>query len=495
MRKLGIYKKGLAIVLAFALTNFGCKKFLDVNPLYTQDAENFFETPVDYQRALTGVYDLLQSSFITVWIGEIASDNSIAGGESVTDTEGLHEIDEMGHDAVNQELRNVFRWNYAGITRANYLLENQNKIDFDGKDKIIAQARFLRAYFYFELVKYFGDVPLIVDKRLGADEVTTVDRTPKAQVYSQIESDLMYAADILGWDAAIKGEVTKGASLSLLGKVYLYQDKFDKAAEVLDQVIDQGRYSLFNDYKTLFFVANENNSETVFDVEYSGAEGGSYGCLICLEGNAAPGFHGIRQYNGPIYGDGNSYNLPTQGLYDAFDASDVRRDATCLDLDAFIAKQPNSGNIKYAKGAGGHTGFYNNKYIKRQGEIGLPDNDLTSPVNYRVIRFADVLLMSAEAHARSNSPDYAKALGYVNQVRSRANMPSLSSSGTQLIEDIWHERRLELSGEGHRFFDLVRTGKAVDAIDGFVAGKHELFPIPQVEIDLAGGSWKQNDNY
>ena len=273
------------------------------------------------------------------------------------------------------------------------------------------------------------------------------------------------------------------------------QDKFDKAADVLDQVINQGRYALFNDYKSLFFVANENNAETVFDVEYSGAEGGSYGCLICLEGNAAPGFHGIRQYNGPVYGDGNSYNLPTQNLYDAFDATDVRRDATCLDIDAFIAKQPNSGNIKYAKGAGGHTGFYNNKYIKRQGEIGLPDNDLTSPVNYRVIRYADVLLMSAEAHARSNSPDYSKALGYLNQVRNRVNMPALSSTGNQLIEDIWNERRLELSGEGHRFFDLVRTGKAADAISGFVVGKHELFPIPRVEIDLAGGTWKQNNNY
>ena len=119
---------------------FSCKKFLDIDPLFTQDAENFFETPNDYQRALTGAYDLLQSSFMTVWVGEIASDNSIAGGESVNDTEGLHEIEAMAHDAVNNELRSVFRWNYAGVTRANYLLENKNNIDFEGKDKIIAEA-------------------------------------------------------------------------------------------------------------------------------------------------------------------------------------------------------------------------------------------------------------------------------------------------------------------------------------------------------------------
>ena len=474
---------------------FSCKKFLDIDPLFTQDAENFFETPNDYQRALTGAYDLLQSSFMTVWVGEIASDNSIAGGESVNDTEGLHEIEAMAHDAVNNELRSIFRWNYAGVTRANYLLENKNNIDFEGKDKIIAEATFLRAYFYFELVKYFGDVPLVIDKRLGADEVTKIDRTPGSEVFAQIEQDLIFAASVLDWNDPIKGRITKGACLSLLGKAYLYQDKFDQAASTFDEVINQNQYELISEYNDLFKVNNEGHSESVFDVQYSGAEGGGYGCLICLEGNAAPGFQGIRQYSGPIYGDGNSYNLPTQDLYDAFDATDIRRDATVLDIDAFIADQPNSSNITYAIGGGGHTGFYNNKYIKRLGEIGLPDNDLTSPVNYVVIRYADVLLMAAEAHNRASTPDDSKAQNYLNQVRNRVNMSPINATGNALTEAIWLERRLELSGEGHRFFDLVRTGKAADEINGFVSGKHELFPIPQVEIDLAGGNWSQNNNY
>ena len=474
---------------------FSCKKFLDIDPLYTQDAENFFETPNDYQRALTGAYDLLQSSFMTVWVGEIASDNSIAGGESVNDTEGLHEIEAMSHDAVNNELRSIFRWNYAGITRVNYLLENKDKINFEGKDKIIAEATFLRAHYYFELVKYFGDVPLVINKRLGADEVTKVDRTPRSEVFAQIEQDLSFAASVLDWNDPIKGRITKGACLSLLGKAYLYQDKFDQAASTFDEVINQNRYALISDYNDLFKVNNEGHSEAVFDIQYSGAEGGGYGCLICLEGNAAPGFQGIRQYNGPVYGDGNSYNLPTQDLYDAFDATDIRRDATVLDIDAFIANQPNSSEITYAIGGGGHTGYYNNKYIKKQGEIGLPDNDLTSPVNYLVIRYADVLLMAAEAHNRATTPDDSKAQVYLNQVRNRVNMPPVIASGDALTEAIWSERRLELSGEGHRFFDLVRTAKAADEINGFLLGKHELFPIPQVEIDLAGGNWSQNNNY
>jgi starch-binding outer membrane protein, SusD/RagB family len=484
-----------AICLTLAALFASCEKFLDLNPLYTQDAENYFETPVDYERALIGAYDLLQSSFITVWIGEIASDNSIAGGESVTDTEGLHEIDNMTQDAVNNEIRSVFRWNYAGVTRANYLLENKNKIDFEGKDKIIAQAKFLRAYYYFELVKYFGDVPLVIDKRLGAEEVTKLTRTPKAEVYAQIETDLRNAEAVLDWSAAQKGRITKGACLSLLGKVLLYQNKFTESAIALDRVISQNQYQLIDDYTELFSVANEGNSETVFDVEYSGAEGGSYGCLICLEGNAAPGFHGIRQYNGPEYGDGNSYNLPTEKLYNSFAAGDIRRDASVLDIDAFIAAQPNSANITYAVGGGGHTGYYNNKYIKRLSEIGLPDNDLTSPVNYRVIRYADVLLMAAEAHNRAIPANDGKAREYLKLVRDRVNMPEINSGGTQLTQDIWAERQYELSGEGHRFFDLVRTGEAAREIPGFVTGKHELFPLPQVEIDLAGGTWSQNANY
>lgn len=484
----------ILIVAVLVMSTFtACEDQLDLEPQFAQDAENFFNTPEDYERALVGAYDLMQSTFLTLWIGEIASDNSIAGGESVTDTEGLHEIDEMRHDAVNTELRQIFQWNYAGVGRCNFIMENEGNIDFDGKNEIIAETRFLRAFYYFELTKYFGDVPLVIDERLGADEVTEIDRSPQSEVYSQIESDLRAAVSVLPWSNPVNGRVEKGAALALLGKVQLYQDKFSDAATNLERVINEGSYSLFNDYSTLFLESNENSSESVLEVQYSGLEGGSYGCLVCLEGNPAPGFQGIRQYKGPIYADGNSYNLPTQDLYDAFSLTDIRRDATVLDLQAFINSQPNSNDIEFAIGGGGHTGYYNNKYIKRQAELGLPDTDLTSPNNYRVIRYADVLLMAAEALNRSGND--GQALTYLNQVRSRAGVQPRSSSGSQLTEDIWLERRLELSGEGHRFFDLVRTGKAAEKIDGFVAGKHELFPLPQVEIDLTGGNWTQNNNY
>jgi tetratricopeptide (TPR) repeat protein len=491
MRK-KIYSSLLICLFIFAVP--ACDDFVDIDPYYSLDADNYFNSPADYEKALIGAYDLLQTSYLGLWIGEIASDNSIAGGESVTDSEGLHQIDDMTHGGVNTELRSLFRWMYAGITRVNYIFENRDKIDFAGKDKILAQAAFLRAYYYFELVKFFGDVPLIVDRRLGANEVSNQSRTPADEVYAQIETDLEYAAEILDWTTPVKGRVTRGAALALLGKAYLYQGKFDEAAEALEEIIVSGNYALFTDFSTMFRVVNENSKETVFDIQYVGLEGGSYGCYVCLEGFAAVGFHGIRGYQGPLFADGNSYNLPTEDLYNAFEPGDPRRNASVLDIEAFRLSQLPVA-VRYTQGAGGHTGYYNLKYLKRADELGLPDNDLTSPVNHKVIRYADVLLMAAEAFNKRQNSDDVKARAYLNAVRARAGLTQVISSGAVLTEAIYRERRVEFAGEGLRFFDLVRTGKAEDAIEGFQTEKHELFPVPQAEIDLARAGWKQNRGY
>ncbi|NHE59439.1 RagB/SusD family nutrient uptake outer membrane protein [Cyclobacterium sp. GBPx2] len=485
--------QGLLILTLGMVT--ACDSLLDIDPEFTQDAENFFNTEEDFDRAIIGVYDMMQPAYLNMWIGEIASDNAIAGGESVNDSRGLHEIENMTHGGVNQELRAVMRVNYTGIARANYIFENQDNIDFDGKALILAEAKFMRAYFYFNLVNYFGDMPLIVDRRISISEIPNAERTPRAAIYEQIESDLGEAMEVLPWTFSETGRLTRGAAMAMLGKVLLYQNKYAEAATILGDLIadNQGGYELFPDYSTLFLNENRNVSEDVFTIQFSGLQGGDYGCLVCLNGNAAVGFQSIRQYDGPFYADGNSYNLPTQDLYDAFEEGDIRREATVLDLDAFIAAQPNPDEITYAIGGGGHTGFYNNKYIKRLDERGLPDDDLTSPLNYRAIRWADVLLMAAEAFQRSGNDERART--ELNKVRARVNMPDVSSSDDALYQAILNERRYELSGEGFRFFDLVRTGQAGERIDGFITGQHEVFPIPQVEIDLAGGIWEQNPGY
>ncbi|MFD2835518.1 RagB/SusD family nutrient uptake outer membrane protein [Gramella sp. AN32] len=454
-----------------------------------ESSDNYFNSEEDYQQALIGAYDLLQATYLNVMIGEIASDNTVAGGESANDVIGLQQIDDMQHTPVNQQLRDIWNWMFAGVNRANYIMQYQDKTDFAGKEAVIAQARFLRAYYYFELVKFFGDVPLVVDRPLEFGDQFTVDRTPQAEVYDQIEADLIFAAENLPATQAQGGRITSGAANALLGKAYLYQKQYDDAAIALEKVVN-GPYSLVADYASIFEQEGENGPGSVFEIQYTDKEGAGFGCLQCSEGNVAVGFNGIRNFNGPIFDSGFSFNLPTQEVVDAFESGDIRKDVAILDIEAFAA----ANGATYVEGYE-HTGYYNRKYIARKGDLNTGDQNLTNPNNYRAIRFADVLLMAAEANylKASSNPDKAKT--YLNRVRDRAGLDPVTENGADLLDAIYDERRVELVGEGHRFFDLVRTGRAATEIDGFQAGKHELFPIPQIEIELAGNNWEQNPGY
>ncbi|MEO9869431.1 RagB/SusD family nutrient uptake outer membrane protein [Ekhidna sp.] len=480
------------------MTAFSCEDIVDIEPQFAQDAESYFQTEQDYENALIGAYDMIGQSFLSLWLGEIASDNSIAGGESPNDTRSLHEIDEMVHTPESElELRRHLRFMYSGITRTNFIFEFKDNLNFERKDELLAEASFLRAYYYFQLVKVFGDVPLVVDRRLSIDEATSLARTPKEEVYAQIETDLIAAAEGLQWTSPVKGRVTKGAALGLLGRAYIYQDKFDEAAIVLDELISDGPYSLITvstsgEYVELFSVAQEGNSESVFEIQHTGQEGSDFVAPQAAESNWAIGFHSPKNYEGPVYDDGNSYNLPTEELYNSFAAGDIRRDGAILNLIAWETSNP---TVSYDVGTGGFTGYYNHKYMRRANELGAGDERLTSPRNHRVLRLPEVLLMAAEAHNRKAAPNDAQAQMYLNMVRSRLGLADVNASGTALTDAIWQERRWETAGEGLRFFDLVRTGQAEAAIDGFVVGKHEVFPIPRSEIDLSGGAWRQNDNY
>lgn len=487
MRKTRIYK--IAAIALMSVVIACSDDFVDVSSP-DQNSEDYFNSEEDYQSALIAAYDLLQSTYLNVMLGEIASDNTLAGGESATDVPGIQEIDDMRHTPVNQQLRDIWSWMYAGVNRANYILEFQDKTDFPSKNEVIAQARFLRAYYYFELVKWFGDVPLAIDKRIQFGDQFAIDRSPKSEVYALIEQDLIYASDNLPLVQAEVGRITKGAAQALLGKAYLYQDKFTEAADALEEVINSGQYDLLVDYATMFENDNENNIESVFEVQYSDEEGAGFGCLQCSEGNVAVGFNGIRNYSGPVFESGFSFNVPVQEVVDAFEANDIRKDVAILDIETWADQT----GATYATGYE-HTGYFNRKYISRQGDLNTGDANLTNPNNYRSIRFADVLLMAAEAQNRKPSPDDIKARTYLNRVRNRAELPDVNSSGSALTTAIYRERRVELVGEGHHFFDLVRTGRAASEIDGFQTGKHELFPIPSIEIQLAGNRWEQNPGY
>ncbi|MEZ7499720.1 RagB/SusD family nutrient uptake outer membrane protein [Flavobacterium sp. Arc3] len=484
----------IATIVIFSTLTVSCSdEFVNRDVAYSIDSENYFNSKSDYDNALVATYDLLQSSYVNVLLGEIASDNTLAGGESQTDVIGFQQVDDMIHTPVNSNLRDVWNWMFAGVNRANYILEFQNKTNFDGKKQVIAEARFLRAYYHFELVKWFGGIPMKGDARFKVGDEKTIPRSTVKEVYASIEADLIYASENLAALPSQKGRATKGAALALLGKAYLYQDNFPKAATTLESLITAGNYSLVADYNSIFEAEGENGAESVFEVQYSDVKGASFDCLQCSEGNVAVGFSGPRNYTGTLFTSGFSFNIPTPKIVNAFEVGDNRKAVAILDFKDWATKT----GATYGKGYE-DTGYFNRKYIPRKRSTkAAGDLNLTNPNNYRSIRYADVLLMAAEAFNRSGLSD-VKARGYLNQVRRRAFGDlnhDISASGAALTDFILTERKIELVGEGHRFFDLVRTKKAAQEITGFTAGKNELFPIPIEEIQFANGNWTQNPGY
>ena len=473
---------------------FSCSdEFVNIEPQYSIDSENYFNVPEDYNQAVIAAYDLLQTTYLNAMLGEIASDNSLCGGESASDVPGFQQIDDMIHTPNNDNLQDLWDWMFSGVQRATYVIEFKDKIDFTGKDKLIAEAYFLRAYYNFELVKWFGPIPIKPNARFEVGDETSIPRSPVEAVYSYIEEDLLLSLESLPLDILEKGRVSNGAAKSLLGKVYLYQNKFEFAANVLDEVIDSNVYGLEPNYGLIFENDGENGKESVFEVQYTDLEGAGFDCFQCSEGNIAVGFNGIRQYNGPLFDSGFSFNVLTQSLVDAFEIADIRKEVAVLDIEDWASKTGATYGTGYE-----HTGYFNRKYIARKGDSNIGDQNLTNPNNYRAIRYADVLLMAAEAHAKKPSPNNLKSNSYLNMVRSRAfgdNLSQTSLSGEGIIDAIFNERRLEFAGEGHRFFDLVRTGRAIDFIDGFVINKHEIFPVPLQEIQFSNGNWNQNQGY
>lgn len=490
------YNKCILILIAFALVSCS-DDFVDVDPPFQLTSGTFFETEDDFRNALVGAYDPLQATYINVILGEIASDNANAGGESATDVVGWQQVDRMIHTPVNDDIDNVWDFNFAGVYRASYIIENKDKIDFEGKEQIIAEVRFLRAYFNFELVKWFGPIPIKPEGRFELGEETSIPRASVEDVYAYIENDLNLAIPNLSPQAVEVGRATKASAQALLGKVHLFQDEFGLAATQLNAVVNSG-FRLYGtvpeeDVLNLFEYEAENSAEAVFEIQYTGTEGAGFGCLQCSEGNVMVGFSGVRGYDGPRYESGFGFNLPTQEMFDAFETNDLRRELSILDIETWAADTGAAFTIGNQDPQTGHTGYYNRKYIPRQND-NLGDPNLTQPNNYRAIRFADVLLMAAEALNRGNINDVL-ALDYVNQVRNRAGLSDINVSGSQLTDEIYRQRRLELVGEGHRFFDLVRTGRAAQQIEGFTAGKNEVFPIPLEEIQFSQGNWEQNPNY
>ncbi len=483
-----------------------CKKWVDYNPkddFRITDLE-YFKSEADYRSIAVGTYAPLQWLNQVVPVGDIISDNSVTGGESASDVLSLQQINNFTHNPVNGTTADLWQSCYEGINRINYMHQYKDKnpagqtITFAGKDALYGEIYFVRAYYYFTLVKMFGGVPLSVDRRLSFSDLGTIKRASQADVYKQIETDLTNAIAALPVVQAEKGRATKYAAQALLGKVYLYQNKYGPAATMLDNVITSNAFSLVSDFNSIFLPSGEDGPESVFEIQYSNASATyDWGHVTRGQGNYSVQQCGIRGLNGSgamPYSPGWSTNLPTQNLAATYAAGDKRKAVTVLDIEAYKTANP-SFNITYQVAPYQNTGLYNQKYLPRKGETS-GQIELNYSNNFRTIRYADVLLMAAEAYNKSSND--VKAQTYLNLVRRRAFsdlLHDITATGTALYDAILAERRMELAMEGERFFDLVRTGKAASVLGplGFVAGKHELFPIPQGEVDLAGLT--QNPGY
>jgi len=485
-----------------------CQKWVDYNPHddYKITELDYLKSESDYRTMVVSVYTPIQWLNQTVPVGDIASDNAVSGGESASDVLSLQQIDDYTTIPVNSTLLELWQASYEGINRANYMQQYKAKnlagevVDFAGKDALYGEVYFLRAYYYFNLVKIFGDVPLFTDRRLGLSDSKTLSRTAKADVYKQIELDLNNAISVLPPTQTQKGRITKYAAQALLGKVLLYESKFDAAAAMLDNVITPNAFTLVPDFGSIFLAAGENGPESVFEIQYSNISPYyNWGGTTRGQGNLSVQQCGVRGLNGSAampYAAGWSTNLPTANLASAYSAGDIRKAVTILDIEAYKAANPAFG-ITYDVAPYKNTGLYNQKYLPRKGETS-GQVELNYLNNFRTIRYAEVLLMAAEAYNRATAPNDTKAQLYLNKVRRRAfavtdATKDITTTGTALKQAIWDERRLELAMEGDRFFDLVRTGQATTKITGFIAGKNDVFPIPQEEIDISG--LKQNPNY
>jgi starch-binding outer membrane protein, SusD/RagB family len=513
----------LFMVLALLLFTTRCNDFLEVDPQNKYLSVNFYVSENQVFNGLIAAYDPMQWTFVdgfwtsTVMLGEIWSDNARAGGDpSNFDQPGWQQIDDLVATPLTPEATSFWKKNYFGINRANQVLNNVT-ITSNLIKQYQAEAKFLRAFYHFELFRMFGPIPVIIEQPDPDDKSAT--RNTLSEVFTRITTDLEEAIPLLqvSHPSNFSGRITKGAAEALLGKAYLYwadlknDDKnlFDKAALHLGNVISSNQYSLVDDYNHLFAFGAANTSESVFEIQYTSEVPADFGTPFeFINGNMIVQLCGIRGLcsNHPLYAEGWGFMLPTSNLYTSFLSDDLyRRNATIISQTELALGGCNV--TPAAQNTVDFQGYWQRKYANYKaysasngGEI----NVLKDP-NQPYIRYADVLLMYAEALVRGNGSP-AAAMEAIDKVRERAKGPGdntgnfrtaadlMAAENWTLLEVIWYERRAELAGEGDRWFDLVRSGRAnanlwtpTDLRAGNFDPNDHYLPIPQRDIDITGG--------
>jgi tetratricopeptide (TPR) repeat protein len=482
-----------------------CEKELDVQPHAFSSGDNYYETEGQIQRAVNGVYGQLQTLYggnVTLIPGgvgenfawhsmtEMVSDNTTYQYAAANrGAQQREEIDEFLINSSNNYVQQVWAYLYAGIQQTNIIIDRIEGVTFANqatKDQYLGEAKFLRALSYFHLVRLFGPVPLRLQEVKAPAEAFIGERAPEDQVYTQILADAQEAVAKLPatYPAAQKGRATKGAALTLLGEVYLTRKEYAQAVAALQQVTTLG-YALVPNYADVFDPKNKNNAESVFEIQFGAGVEGEYSSFIYGFGpyNASLGLTG---FSGTLQG----INIPTPDMVNAYEEGDTREAASIAYFqdpsNAEFQERFPDGSIPYVKK------FYHPPYaiLNRTDE------------NWPVYRYGYVVLLLAEA--LNEAGQTGEALPFVNMVRARAGLASLSGLGQDALrEAVFREQRVEVAFEGHRWFQLLRTGRAVAVMTAH--GQQEkqrlarlspasynvqpfklLFPVPLREIRLNG---------
>ncbi|WP_363331761.1 RagB/SusD family nutrient uptake outer membrane protein [Flavobacterium sp.] len=488
--------------------------FISETPKGSFIEENYYTNEEQAFSGLVSVYDVLRKNsggfenMITML--NAGSDDFFAGGGSPSDGAGIHGFDNFTINDLTVP-RSYFGDFYAGIARANILIIKlpNTQMDEATKARFTAEARTLRAFYYFELVNLFGNIPLITEPVNTADAYNVPQSTP-AEVYAFIESELL--ASIADLPPVVTanielGRLTQGAAKAMLGKAYLYQDKWAEAAAQFADVngtpggTSMYGYALVDDFASLWSIGNKFNSESILEVAHtnlSNAGWGNWGGGND-EGNSVNQMVGPRGLNfaeghtTPTYISGWSFNPVTPELRNLM-VGDPRYAATIFDAPALLAAGELAATTALPLGyapADQDTGYFLKKYmpITSETSTGGGNAELNYRQNTYYIRLADTYLMEAEALINSGG-NAARAQALLDAVRDRVGLGSVPAT----LQNIANERRIELAGEGHRFFDLVRTGNTAPLVPyGFVAGKNEILPLPF--NDIANTLLVQNPNY
>jgi hypothetical protein len=498
--------KNISLVAVLIITLGACRKsFVDVKPEGQFLSENYYANQDQAYAALVAVYDVVRKNSggfeNMIALMNSGSDDHVAGGGNATD--GL-QLQAFSNYTMTANLMAGSYWNdpYQGIFRANVLLKKLPDVPMDAnlKARFEGEAKALRAHYYFNLVRMFKNIPLLLEP-LTATNMYEVTQAKPEDVYAQIEKDLTEAINALPNNVASAteaGRLTKGAAKALLGKVYLYEKKNALAAQQLAEVngptpggTSAFGYKLLTSFANLWAPANKFNTESIFEETHSAAGNSDWGFWGSGrdEGNTVNVMVGPRSYSrpanstAPALPSGWSFNVFTQDFYD-FIKNDPRFSATVFDLKALKA----ANQADYIEGYM-NTGYFLNKFLPRTTDVSTGGG--ATELNYRqntyIIRLADTYLMEAEALGGTGT----RAQALLDAVRARVGLGSVPVS----LNAIKNERRAELAGEGHRWFDLVRWGDAPAVLGsrGFVAGKHEVFPIPFRE--LQGTKLEQNKDY